>query len=496
MKKFEREELISILKLIYEKYGKLTEDIIRNFCTENKNMGKYFPAYSTFKTNFGGIDNMYKIIGKKNTNYLSFYDWCINNNHNDYINLWDEKLNNVNIKELHFQSNTKYYFKCERGLHESLLISPNKLVNGTKLRCKKCASIAQALIDKYGDDALNIYWNYELNDKSPWEISSCANYKIFINCKDVDYHIGAPVWPRHLIYNESICSFCNARPIHPLDTFGQFLLDKFGKDGIEKYWSNKNTISPFDIYKTSVAKVWIKCSECNYHNDYEIEAAHFYNGGRCSECSHANIVHPKDSIGSKIPKICDIWSDKNIKTPFEYSESSNKSVWFKCENNKHDDYYRSICNSVKYDFRCPECSNERGESIIQEIVRKYVEDKYSEYIVLHEKECTLKPINPKTGYPMRYDIEIYKLKTIIEVHGRQHYEICGFHNLEASVLGVTPEEIFEMNKERDEYKYNYAINHGYNYLIISYKDIYNSDNYMYIIDDYIESLLNSIKEAI
>ena len=40
---------------------------------------------------------------------------------------------------------------------------------------------------------------------------------------------------------------------------------------------------------------------------------------------------------------------------------------------------------------------------------------------LHENECNLKPINPKTGYLLRYDNEVVDYKLIIEVHGIQHY---------------------------------------------------------------------------
>ena len=40
----------------------------------------------------------------------SFYEWCIENNHEDWLELWDYELNECSPKEVGYGSNKKYWF--------------------------------------------------------------------------------------------------------------------------------------------------------------------------------------------------------------------------------------------------------------------------------------------------------------------------------------------------------------------------------------------------
>lgn len=83
-------------------------------------------------------------------------------------------------------------------------------------------------------------------------------------------------------------------------SFGQWLIDTYGENALDKYWSKKNTINPFEIYCKSDKKVWILCQNKEYHNDnggYLTMCRHFYNGSRCPYCS-SHKIHPKDSLGN------------------------------------------------------------------------------------------------------------------------------------------------------------------------------------------------------
>ena len=85
-----------------------------------------------------------------NYNYL-FEQFCIDNNRTDLINRWDTKMNGCLPSEVSFCSNKKRYFKCENNLHESELYCLYDITNGRlkKLRCKKCRSFAQYIINTY-----------------------------------------------------------------------------------------------------------------------------------------------------------------------------------------------------------------------------------------------------------------------------------------------------------------------------------------------------------
>lgn len=61
-------------------------------------------------------------------------------------------------------------------------------------------------------------------------------------------------------------------------SFGQYLLNNYGEDAINKYWSEKNTEDPFKMGYTSEIKVWLKCQNKDYHDDYEMTPHHFFSG--------------------------------------------------------------------------------------------------------------------------------------------------------------------------------------------------------------------------
>lgn len=208
----------------------------------------------------------------------SFYDWCIENNRMDLNDRFDEKKNGCASKDISCKSNKKFWFKCPRNLHESEQHVISVVTRGVnvKIDCSKCYSIAQVIIDKFGEDYLWSHW-HESNQMNPWGISyGHSRLKINIQCVKKDYHV-YPQTPQ-----------------------------SFGKG--------------------------IGCPYCN-----------------------GKMIHPNDSLAAQFPEILDIWSDKNEKSPYEYTIQSNKKVWLKCKAGKHKDYLQSLNAAFRYEYRCYEC---------------------------------------------------------------------------------------------------------------------------------------------
>ena len=364
-----------------------------------------------------------KMRETKLSNSKSFEQWCIENSRQDVLDRWDYELNGCSPKDVCYGTNKKYWFKCPtHPEHKSELKDIHSFTNGQEgsIKCNQCNSIAQWFIDNNLD--IKDYWDYEKNgDLNPWAIS-----------------------------------------------------------------------------RGSKKKIWIKCQEKDYHGSYEIICKNFtLNNARCPYCNnHHGLVHPKDSLGQKIVNkygeqyLRNIWSDKNEKSPFEYYPQSNQKIWWKCNDNKHDDYMRTICDSVRYEFRCPQCSNERKCSFLQEKVDSYIKEKYG-YKMLHEGYCNIIPINPQTNCPLPFDNEIEKLKLVIEVHGKQHYEITGFTYLTAEHYGTTAEEEFAYQIWKDDYKKKYALDNEYEYLEIPYWTE-NDESYKILIDNKINEILQEV----
>ncbi|MBQ8570248.1 MAG: HNH endonuclease [Kiritimatiellae bacterium] len=211
----------------------------------------------------------------------SFYDWCIENNRMDLNDRFDEEKNGCSTKDVGYKSNLKWWFKCPRSIHDSDLYVMHFVTKTSDkvLDCRKCNSVAQVVIDKFGEEYL---------------------------------------W---------------------------------------RHWHKKNTLSPWDIPAgSSRTKVFVQCDEKNYHV-YGQVASSFTKGIGCPYCINRK-VHPNDSLAVIYPEIIKRWSDKNDKTPYEYSPHSENKVWLRCPQGNHDDYLQKISNAVIYELRCPGCSLE------------------------------------------------------------------------------------------------------------------------------------------
>lgn len=406
----------------------------------------------------------------------SFYDWCIKNNVKEALERWDYELNSVTPNDISSWDKTKYYFKCENGIHRSSLQSPFFIRRYKKVtQCQRCNSFGMWCIKNNKLDILK-RWDCELNKVSPFEVSYSSGKKYWFKCPK-GIHDSELKYISNLIKQEGSqrCNQCLS--------IGQYLIDTYGNNGIKLYWSDKNNIDPYTVPALSVKKYWFKCSEKDYHEDYQCTCVNFCKGRRCPYCASKKINY-YDSLGYLYPEVLEIWSDKNKKSPYDYFPKSNQKVWWKCDS--HEDYFRKISDSIKANFRCPNCVAEMDTSILQSKVSDYIKSLYNE--IRHEEECTLSPINPKTGCRLRYDNEIIELKLIIEVNGIQHYKITTFTKLSAKHKGISPEEEFECQKWKDKFKRDYAISHGYFYLEIPYYSDDKIETYKSLIDNKIKGI--------
>lgn len=219
-------------------------------------------------------------------------------------------------------------------------------------------------------ESLNKYWDWEKNDLNPYLIYKHSSNKVWILCDKTDYHDVYKTTSDHFV-SGARCGYCGNLKVHPKDSFAQWLIDTYGDNALEKYWSPKNKINPWEIKPGSRKKVWILCQNKEYHNDnggYEVVCNDFKNGGRCPYC-HNFKVHPKDSFGQWLidtygyEAIKRYWSPKNTVNPFDIAPNSNKKVWMLCQNKKyHNDNggYLVTPNAFKQNSRCPYCIHNCG----------------------------------------------------------------------------------------------------------------------------------------
>lgn len=215
-------------------------------------------------------------------NKKTFYDWCIENDEQRYLDLWDYERNKKSPTDYSYGSNENVYFKCPRGLHDDTLKCINKITspnrNVRENFCCKCNSFEQWCIDNGRNDLIES-WDYELNDKMPSEVGYCSNESFYFKCTR-----GLHNSHKHVL--STIVAGCNKVKCNECNSIAQFGIDNICKDFIEKYWSNKNKYSPYDVPINSKKKILLNCQICG--QEYDIRADHFTRGVRHKGCSLLN----------------------------------------------------------------------------------------------------------------------------------------------------------------------------------------------------------------
>lgn len=233
-------------------------------------------------------------------NTYSFYEWCIDNNRIDLIDRWDNELND-DIKNTSYSSNKKYYFMCPNKIHES---TPYVLCDITSfknknVKCKKCFSFAQYIINLYDEEYLNKIWS-DKNNCTPWDVSSKSNKSFWFNCLNNPSHC----YEKSLYHfsNGSKCPYCSNHKITKENSLGMMF------QNIVEIWSDKNMQSYYEFAPNSSTYVYWKC-ENGIHDDYgrSIANSNTHNF-KCPKCSsiQASKLKRKDlsglCFGKLIPK--------------------------------------------------------------------------------------------------------------------------------------------------------------------------------------------------
>lgn len=267
-----------------------------------------------------------------------------------------------------------------------------------------------------------------------------------------------------IVKNKSYGNFLRGAIAHPIryeESFAHYIEVELGLD-INKIWNwEKNKVSPYEIYKCYNKKVWLYCQEKKYHNDgggYEIICNNFYKGQRCSYCgSHGGKTHKLDSLGFIYPQIAEmIISDKrnNVIMDDLYKiapQSNREKFYFKCNQcKKSSSEKKSLNKIIREGFSCEHCSD--GISIPEKFMMNILKQLNIKFVT----QLTKSTFEWCQDY--RYDFYIPSLNTIIETHGKQHYD-GGFERYGGRTL--------EEEQENDRLKKELALNNDIkNYIII------------------------------
>ena len=139
-------------------------------------------------------------------------------------------------------------------------------------------------------------------------------------------------------------------------SFEQWCIENNRQDILDRWDYKLNDCSPSEVNYCSNNCYWFKCLLNNKHCSEYKSLNRIINGAegykQCKQCKSIG-QYIVDNFGEDF--LWEVWSDKNEKSPFEYSMGSKVKVWWKCKEGKHEDYLRSCDGGKHYSFRCRKC---------------------------------------------------------------------------------------------------------------------------------------------
>lgn len=247
-------------------------EIIKRQLNQHNNQRKKSEKDACVKCRFLKQNEVYLL----NDDRTSFYEWCIQNDHKDYLLKWDYEKNNLSPKDVLCYSNKKYYFKClNDATHRSAFINLTSLINNKNglSRCIDCDSFYTWCIKNNQQDLLN-RWDYNKNKKSPKNVYKGTLKKYYFKCPNNIHESELFALNAIKIDTGFKCRKCNS--------FAQFLIDTHGNNALINYWDKANKASPWNIDKRSTRTVFLKCKK---HGTYTIICDNYFVRQRCPECS-------------------------------------------------------------------------------------------------------------------------------------------------------------------------------------------------------------------
>ena len=301
----------------------------------------------------------------KLNNGISFYQWCIENNRQDILELWDYDLNDFKPDEVGYTSNIKCWFKCPDGIHKSELkyIYNFIFVQNKNIKCKQCNSFGQYLTDNYGKNALDIYWS-DKNTIDPFKIESLSNKKVWIKCSNCEAErlINICKFKRH-----GLCCFKCSDGISYPNKLMFNVLEQLNITFISEYSPDWIKPKRYDFYFELNNNKYIIEMDGGWHNQDNNMT------GQTKEKSK-NIDNYKDRLAKEynlnIIRIdCDYEDVSNrldyIKTNISNSNLSkilnlNNIDWLKCHEYSCSSLVKTACDMFKFE-------NKNTSSIMDEL---------------------------------------------------------------------------------------------------------------------------------
>ena len=266
------------------------------------------------------------------------------------------------------------------------------------------------------------------------------------------------------------CPYCSKHAIKLCDNkeCSNCFEKSFASHEKSKYWSNKNELTPRQVFKGTEKKYNFNC-ECGHTINMILKQISSQNHW-CSYCSHQKLCNENTckmcyNISFASVEKCKYLHDKTI-NPRTLFKSTNKKFKFDCD--LCNKVFETQLSDITRGIWCPFCVNKTEQILYNNLLDFYPTVK-TQFKVDWCKNIKHLP----------FDFVIEERKIIIELDGKQHFEQIG--NWQSP----------EKNKKNDLYKMKCANDNGFSIIRILQKDVYkNKYDWLNEIVDNIEKIIN------
>lgn len=206
------------------------------------------------------------------------------------------------------------------------------------------------------------YWS-EINNVGPETIFKKCGKKYYFDCDQCLHSFDTTL---NRVSSGGWCSYHTSRKLCANEKCEACFDKSFASHPKSKQWSNKNILSPREVFKKcSAKKFWFDCDNCKHL--FDIKPADVTFGIWCSYCSTQGGKLCDDSYCDNCfnrsfashPK-AEYWdSTKNNSSPRNVFKHSNFSFWFSCRNCRHS-FCKPLCDINKGHW-CSYCSSTNGK---------------------------------------------------------------------------------------------------------------------------------------
>lgn len=310
-----------------------------------------------------------------------------------------------------------------------------------------------------------IYWSNK-NEGKPENYALNSHKKFWFNCDKCEHDFESKLL--NINQSNTWCPYCSNQKICSKPECNMCFNKSFASHPKSIHWSNKNILTPREVFKSADRKQYYFNCYCN-HELQMIPKNISSKAHWCSYCAHKTLCKDNDCKMCYNNSFASIekskyLTDKTINPRFLF-KSTNKKYEFCCD--KCNNSFSCILSDVTNGVWCSKCYNKTEEKLYIHL---------SCHFIIKRQYKPLWCINQNTNKHLPFDFVIEELKIIIEQDGPQHFKQVG--NWQSP----------ELTRINDIYKMRCANENGFSVIRILQKDIF-YDKY-----DWLNELLLNITQ--